>query len=511
MNKLCALLLLMVIMCVCVCGLAEEDNEDLSKATKISVNSEVREFISSARDTDCFCFELGQPGRVTISFSHEYEDSDLRWRVELLDADSNVYMEQGFEGRTFSTEETCVVGLPSGTYYIKVTPYYLGYYFSGIYTFRVNYEESNSWETEFNDNIAYSSDPIPLNMDISGSLSRQKDVDYYRFEIFRDGPVSISFSHEYEDTELRWTVELLNAEGMLLTAKSFRGDSMTRIDTSAVGLPKGTYYIKIRPYYNSYFSPKTYTLRVNYSESDLWETEKNDNIASGSDPIPLNTGISGAMNLQDDVDWFRFDTDTNCVVNIAFSHEYEDSELRWGLEVLDAEKNIYYKKAYRGDAMTEIVSSPLGLQPGQYFIKIYPYYNSYYCSSIYTVRVDCEVKSDWETENNNSPVNADNGELGHWIHGAVATDHDEDYYRYELSQESDYIFHFQHDANSSSDTPWRVDVLDQNQKSLYHWAYKGTEITDIENTVKLQPGIYYVMVSSNYSNAPGEAYCIMLE
>ena len=512
MKKGYLLLIIMLLASAFACALAEEDNDSIASAVHIEVNTDVSEFISSTKDADCFCFELEHPGSVRLSFSHEYEDSDLNWLVQVLDADSNIYLEKGFQGRTFSQTDTCSIGLPAGTFFVKVRPYYSNSYCSGVYTFRVHYEASDAWETEFNDNIAYGSDAVPVNTNISGNIARQKDVDYYRFELHEPGPVSVTFSHDYEETDLCWKLDFINAEGKTLTEKSFRGSEMMPIATSTVGLPAGSYFIKISSYYSNAFSSKTYTFCVNFEASSQWETELNDNIASGSDPISLNTDTFGAMNHQKDTDCFLFRTEEDGVAHIVFSHDYDDSEKQWRLEVLDAAGNSYLNQVYRGDTMSETVSCPLGLQAGLYYVRIKPCFSNSYCSGTYDLRVNFEAALDWETEYNNTPVLADEGQLNRWIQGAVAGTDDRDYFVYQLNEEREYTFHFQHGISSGSDKPWHAEILDQNQRSLADWSYRYTDVTDIPNTVVLGPGTYYVMVRSTYSNyAPAEAYSLMLE
>ena len=372
-----------------------EDNNTILHATPISVNADVSEYISSNKDIDCFRFELEKAGIVKIRFSHEYEDTEKRWMVQLMNEDENILMEHAFEGRALKAIETCSVGLPSGVFFVKVKPFYSGNISEKEYSLCVKYEESDFWETESNNNIAYENDLIPVNTNISGSISIKKDVDYYRFEIEKPGPVSISFSHEYEETELRWTVELLNSDGVLLTGKNFRGDTLPSITMGSVGLPRGEYYIKINQYYNDLFSTKTYTFCVNYEQSENWEKEINNNI-SIKNTIPLNEHINGAINTQKDIDCYCFEMDNDGTVIIDFSHDYEESELRWNLEVLDAQGNTCLNEKYRGDEMKEMVSRTIALKKGKYFIKVSPYYNGSYSSITYSLCVNYNIQDDYE-------------------------------------------------------------------------------------------------------------------
>ena len=102
-----------------------EDNDDYSSADYVPVNSTIygvcREY-----DSDWYKFTLSSPAKVNVQFSFNRADADGDWSVYLYKYDGNgdytkldykdVYV---YDGRyTFSS-----LGLPAGTYFVKVYGY----------------------------------------------------------------------------------------------------------------------------------------------------------------------------------------------------------------------------------------------------------------------------------------------------------------------------------------------------------------------------------------------------
>ncbi|MCM3391508.1 MULTISPECIES: hypothetical protein [Cytobacillus] len=75
-----------------------------------------------------------------------------------------------------SGDASRAVGLPAGTYYIKIENY------SGAigvnYEFKVQYTQSNYYEKEFNDSLT-AANAIELNKVYAGMLRRYDDKDFY--------------------------------------------------------------------------------------------------------------------------------------------------------------------------------------------------------------------------------------------------------------------------------------------------------------------------------------------
>ena len=169
-------------------------------------------------------------------------------------------MSRTFYCGTETAETTCKVGVPSGTYYVKVEPEY--YHWSDVpYSLKVNYTTSNMWETEFNDTVD-TANSVAAGTTYYGSSRERDDVDYYKVNIAQGGYVSLSFGHEYEsDTSRKWNVILYDETQKELTKKTFSCGETDVDTTDKIWLSAGTYYIKVQPDYY-YGTDVTYSLNV---------------------------------------------------------------------------------------------------------------------------------------------------------------------------------------------------------------------------------------------------------
>ena len=110
-------------------------------------------------------------------------------------------------------------------------------------------------EIESNDSVGTAT-VIDVNTQVSGSLSSDYDEDWYRFSLSTAGKASVTFKHGYiNSSSTYWEIDLYRynpstGETALLTDFDSKGGNLS-LTSSMVGLPAGTYYIKISPYNNS--------------------------------------------------------------------------------------------------------------------------------------------------------------------------------------------------------------------------------------------------------------------
>ena len=108
----------------------------------------------------------------------------------------------------------------------------------------------------------------------------------------RYDPVSYThlLNHEYiEHNGTYWNVCLYSQDGSEMYTMGVNGD-ITSQRSCRVGLPAGTYYVKVRE--GTFHSDVNYNLRVNYVAADFWEREDNDN-RNASDSISANKSVTG--------------------------------------------------------------------------------------------------------------------------------------------------------------------------------------------------------------------------
>ena len=133
-------------------------------------------------------------------------------------------------------------------------------------------------ESEDN-NTMDSATSIAVNESVYGSIGDKNDKDWYRVYVPSDGAVSFQFEHTVlSSTNTYWEMYLYRSDGV---TPIYGKDTYWNIPgnenrtTAEMGLPAGTYYIKIVPYSSDRYETSTYTLRVNHTASSVWETEIN--------------------------------------------------------------------------------------------------------------------------------------------------------------------------------------------------------------------------------------------
>ena len=336
-------------------------------ARMINTNTTYTGNFTQSTKTFWFKFTVPSNGNLSFGFKHDYLESGSRyWEASIYtDGNHDELARYGFVGNKILYNQK-KFGVAAGIYYLKVED---DYFSDANFNFRINYESSGNWETELNDTYQ-NADSINVNNMYYGSLQRGGDVDWYKFSISQNGSVSIDFNHDYMEMDsLYWKIELYNEQYELLEYDRIGGHTLA-FNGSKCGLPAGKYYLKIYP--DIYYSDLEYGLRVNYTESDAWETEFNDNYST-ADPINLNTTYYGNLqNGRNDVDWYKFTASSAGSYDISFSHDYvevENSRLYWVVQFYDNMFNEKGKFRYCGDKKIESnkVELPNG---GIYYIKI---------------------------------------------------------------------------------------------------------------------------------------------
>ena len=179
---------------------ATDAGNSIDSAAPIEVNTKYSDSICDGYDIDFFVFTLEQAGTISFTFEHPavLDQSDY-WRLWIFDDKTEEVYYQAFNGTDTSTT-TCTVGLPAGTFYLKITgcdERWDGYwkrYSNETYSFKVNYTETAYAEREFNESYDTATE-VQTDRFYSGSINDGYDYDYYKFTLEKAGTVSVTFQH----------------------------------------------------------------------------------------------------------------------------------------------------------------------------------------------------------------------------------------------------------------------------------------------------------------------------
>lgn len=209
----------------------------------IGIGQAITESLADKDDSKVYFFKTTEPGKVWISFRHDYiDDESYFWVMEVYN-DKDVFMTSiAREGNITGFKESRGMGLPAGTYYIKVKPYE-GKFSALPYTLLLNFDSTEIWEQEFNDKME-DANPIPVDTDIHGSVWAEEDKDWYSLEVEKSGDLVIDFGNLKADKSHNyWNAYIYDDTGKELLSSSFHGNVSGYEHSDKVAVSPGKYYI----------------------------------------------------------------------------------------------------------------------------------------------------------------------------------------------------------------------------------------------------------------------------
>jgi hypothetical protein len=294
-----------------------EPNDRIEDANPLSIgvkNSAItRSKTYGEYDHDFYQFTISDYGKVSIDFHQPavYSTNDFipTWNFIIRDKENRIYLEDNFQHyeKAFSLKG---INLPKGTYTLEVLSdesNQAGLY-SLPYEFTINWKKySSNEEIESNDTLK-SATTIGLNKLISGLAYSIDDVDYYKFTIPQNGNIIYSMS----ENSSHWDLELLDSKGKSLLTYNYIFYK-TKLIKKEIGLPKGTYYVKLSTksldqsstepsrggIYNS-----PYQFKLDFLASENYEKEEN-NSSKTATKIEMNTLYHGAATNEMDSDVYQ--------------------------------------------------------------------------------------------------------------------------------------------------------------------------------------------------------------
>ena len=350
-----------------------EPNDSISTADSISTNSTVYGVSNTVGDDDCYKFSLSSQGYITITMNHAQLDSakyDTNyWRVYLYDTNGDQMFDWEFDAR-YSSNSTEKIGLPAGTYYLDID---YGFGVQGVdYNFKVNYTQSNYWETESNDSRT-KADNISVNTTYYGVSNTVGDDDCYKFSLSSQGYITITMNHAQLDSAKYdtnyWKVYLYDTNWDQMFDWTFDARYSSN-STEKIGLPAGTYYLDID--YGFGVQGVDYNFKVNYTQSNYWETESNDS-RTKADNISVNTTYYGVSNTVGDDDCYKFSLSSQGYITITMNHAQLDSAKYdtnyWKVYLYDTNWDQMFDWTF--DARYSSNSTEkIGLPAGTYYLDI---------------------------------------------------------------------------------------------------------------------------------------------
>lgn len=342
-----------------------------------SVTGHVNYYYNNHRDSvDWYKVTTNGDGRLRLRLTSG--NSQYLWAY-LYDNDGITQLNAQ---NTNGTVDINTDGLAAGTYYVKVKAYYS----TGFMPYTL--ADSLFKPVEANDNEPNDSkltaQVLTVNSTITGHTdyyykNKRDSADWYQLTIPTDGMIHLNIT---------------SGNGRYIWAYLYDNDGVTQLngqntstslDINTDGLRAGTYYIKVRSYYSTDFSP--YTLQnslVTYTNTA--DAEPN-NGAYQAKTLNANQATPGHVNFyynntRDAVDWWKINyTGNTGTLSLVVNQEM------WKV---NGTNHYYWVQVYKDTTVAPIYSANTsavnntinltGLIQQYYYLKIYSYYSSEFIS-----------------------------------------------------------------------------------------------------------------------------------
>lgn len=473
----------------------QEPNNSRDQAQALCMNAPLTGALSYNNETEYDCYRLIVPatGRITVQLEHPYIDTSnnvLTLRVYYASSDSQLWYANVTGTQASVSYYSFYLG--AGEYDLVLEGRYRG---NLDYQLRVLYAAQPNGESE-NNNTPEAADPITLNADYFGSLSNDKDIDYYVVSVPEAGAVQFNFQHEYFDnTSNFYQVSITKGIG----GASVRSLKVTGRESNWTSYPfymsPGEYYIRIENYS---YTDRPYQFRLSFTADPNTELESNNDFNSAT-RVPLNTGIKGSFTSDKDVDVYRFTVTEPGELVLHHEHEYFDNGSGFYEINLfdDARSDAQMFKTTLNGRDNDWTRYAVYLAPGDYYLQ----YSSYYHTFLpYTFTLNFTPVAHIEVERNNTYNSATPIETNTDYKGALMTDKDLDYYAFTLTETSEVQIGLDFTYFDDGGTYFKLflDTAAKNDSTYYTANLKGRDSGYASYPFYLPAGTYYVHVASYF-------------
>ncbi len=350
-------------------------------------------------------------------------------------------------------------------------------------------------ESEPNDTKAQAN-TLPLNGNQTGAIGTNTDVDWYKLTTNGDGRISITLNIS---NGLYLVCELYDNNGTTLLGSGNTNGTNMVLDND--GLATGTYYLKLRPYYDGQMP--SYTISNTLTKPAIANDTEPNNTKAQAKVLPLNGSKTGHVNyyynnLRDSADWYKVTIPEDGMLSLKLTSG--NGEYVWAY-LFDNDGTTQLNAGNTNS--TKYINSD-GLAAGTYYIRINSYYdylnNSYtgYHFEPYTISDSLYIPDeDNDDEPNDNYTNAKTLAVNSTTTGHV------NYYYNHIRDANDW-----YKITLPEDGMLQLKLTSGNGE--YVWAYlfdndgttqlnaANTNSTKYINTDGLAAGTYYVRINSYY-------------
>ncbi len=495
---------------LCAIGYADIVNDGLfnmNTPMHITPNCTVVGTIESREDYEAFIFEIEKNGALDVRLDHDdlLDSVKCGYRVTLykiVEGEKREYKELTYFDSFWSdvTSSWGEIGVSPGTYVVVVSP---GTdVLLGEFTLVTTFTSTTAFEKELND-TKEAANALGVGHAVFGSSSQRSegyDHDWFVFELLQDSCINLSFSHEdLTFPKAGWNVKILTENDEVVCDFTSKLTD-TIIKTGTIGLKAGVYYIKVE---NVSAIATTYSMVLGADKAVNHEFELNDTPETAID-LPQNIAMGGSLAdrlLSLDKDYYKINVTEDGSLDITFSHEtLEGDKNGWNVRVLKEENGEYreiVKKISTWNSK-ECTIKNLGLSKGEYYILVDGDSLSYNSAS-YLLKWALTPRDDFETEPNGTIEGAKEIKGNTFYYGAIISsdmDFDEDYYKFEITEERNVSLDLGHEKINDSSLTWTASIINESGEVVASVESSLNEGLVNTGVVTLKPGTYFVKVET---------------
>ncbi|MDR1711328.1 MAG: S-layer homology domain-containing protein [Propionibacteriaceae bacterium] len=535
---------------------AADASSSPDSAVQLTLGTAVTETLSTTgtatTDTDCYQFDTTADGIVTFELSSQSmsgTSNAYRWAILYQNADGG-WSTKGYNFTAANQYAGVSYALPltAGHYVIQIYGESSWPSWGKTYTLKASFSAS-AIEVEPNSKITTAT-PVTLGTTYAGSNfaygDATEDQDIYKFTFPSTGKVGLTFTFaSLSGSAKAYTVHITDASSNPYASWTVAANQSSGAWTADndLYLGAGDYYLWIQGEKADPSWGVKYQVKVTHTAATA-ETEFNDTYST-ADTITLGTAYKGSAltaktdpdsGIKTDHDFYKFTATAAGQLKIDFTYPQSSSTAEaYRLLVTSSSSptsstvaNFTYAQLtanqYNGSL---IANTYLGVQPGDYYLRVISAEGKYGWGKTYTLKVTVDSSVSGETEPNNSISQATALTLGQTKVGSSSTvatcqnsssdtgyDCDRDIYKFTTTAVSKVTptFTFANPGGTSSATAYSFKITNSSSVTYHEFTvtngqYSGSWLSNYD--IYLPAGDWYVWIEAVPSAAVwGKTYTV---
>lgn len=264
--------------------------------------------LTNKEDIDAYYFSVKEPTNLTLHFITKNTNRESSVFVVALSDENKYYSVTEIPGNVENYSPGNIY-VDSGEYQVTVNKGIR--WIDSEYQLEIEAKPLENAEIEPNDYYETASE-IKLSSNTSGSFQEDSDVDYYWFQIEKDGFININMSYKASNSSKTYGITVLDDGQKPIYQQTLNG--MTQVPVLPLAVKTGKYYLKVN---NLWKAHQDYTIRVDYHETELVENEPNDDSAAATN-FSIGERISGSLINENDSDYYHFALEEDKKIYVEF-------------------------------------------------------------------------------------------------------------------------------------------------------------------------------------------------